>query len=165
MNALQTRLAGYRKANPANWRKALPAPYKPAFGGYGGIWQGLEDMPRHARPSDRAYYCDSWPAGLRYVGSAYDVSQAESSRRVDHTGWYTDSFCDGKLSGHVLQLPGKDRKCCYIPGVLHSDWDGVTIYPLDMYDNALDAACAADGHAERQAENEREYNAKWQAEQ
>jgi len=165
MNGIQKRLAAYRKKNTADWRKALPTRYKPAFGMYGGTWQKAEDMPRHASPCDRAYYCDNWPAGLRYVNSSYDVSRAERSRRVDHKGWYTDSFQDGTLSGHVLQLPGKDRKPRYIPGTAHSDWDGVTIYPLDTYDNAMDAACAADQYAERQAKSEREYNAKDQAEQ
>ena len=130
-----------------------------------GVWQRLEDMPRHANASDRAYYCDKWPDGLRYVNSAYDVSRAEHSRRVDHTGWYTDSFQDGTLSGHVLQLPGHDGKPIYIPGTAHSDWDGITLYPLNMFDDALECAQAADSYAEHAAESEREYQAKDQAKQ
>ncbi len=130
-----------------------------------GIWQRLDDMPRHASTSSRAYYCDNWPDGFRLVGSAYDVSRWEHSRRVDHTGWYTDSFQGETLSGHVLQLPGHDGRPVFVPGTAHSDWDGVTLYPLDMYDNALDCAQTADQYAEHGAEASREFYAKDQAEQ
>ncbi len=130
-----------------------------------GVWQRLEDMPRHASASSRAYFCDNWPDGFRYIGSAYDVCRAEHSRRVEHTGWYTDSFQDVTLAGHVLQLPARDGKPVFIPGTALSDWDGVTLYPLDMYDDALDCAQAADQYAEHDAEASREFYAKDQAEQ
>lgn len=138
------------------WQDAARRPWsKP----HGGSWQSLEHMPRSSAHS-RAYYCDAWPDGFRHVGTAYDVCRGEHSRRVEHTGWYTDSFQSGTLSGHVLQLPARDGKACYVPGTAHSEWDGVTLYPLDMYDDALDAASAADQYAEHAAESEREYQAR-----
>jgi hypothetical protein len=126
-----------------------------------GTWQSETDA---SRPDERAYYCDAWPKGWRLLGRADEVPKREGSRRVDHTGWYTDPHGDtGTLAGYVLQLPARGGKPQYLPGTAHTEYDGVTVYPLDRYDSPLDAAGAADHIAEREAESEREYNAAWQA--
>lgn len=145
-------------ARQSDWRAHRPSPRH-----YGGVWQDKERMGRFASADDRAYYCDNWPDGLRLVGRADEVGGRES-RRVDHSGWYTDStFQQETLSGYVLQLPARNGKPRYIPGLAHSDSEGVTLYPLQMLDDPLDAAARADHIAEREAETERGYNDAWQA--
>lgn len=158
------RLAKYRK-QAADWRAKYPdSEYgdwrkhaRNANGRrYGGVWQSVDDMGRYASASSRAYYCDEWPA-WRDLGDAHEVA------RLDHTGWYSDSFQDGLVIGRVLQLPSRGRSSCYVPGTYRTDCDGVTIYPLDSYDDARDCARAADGCAEHEAESAREYDAKERA--
>jgi hypothetical protein len=51
-----------------------------------------------------------------------------------------------------------------MPATYHTDWDGATIYN-EFYDCKSDAANAADGYAERESEDCREDDAKYQAEQ
>jgi hypothetical protein len=127
-----------------------------ARGNGGGVWQRPDDMPRHATPRDRAFYSDTWP--LQDMGPAHDVMR-HAGRRMDHTGWYTDPRGDGGLIvGHVLRLPGRG----YVPGAMDTDSDGVTCWPCEVYDTPEDAARAADSHAERIAEREREYREAWQ---
>lgn len=112
----------------------------------------------------RAYYADSFPSDWRTLGRADEVSRREGSRRVEASGWYTqpDDYSQ-TLAGYVLQIPARNGAPQYVPATSHSDWDGVTIYPGDRYDSALDAAGAADRYAEREAEKEREYQTAWQA--
>jgi hypothetical protein len=159
------RLAKYR-AKAAEWDAKFPGSTyadwrthaKSAFARrYGGAWQSRDDMGRYASQSSRAYYCDTWPE-WRDLGDASDVT------RLDHTGWYADNFQDGLVKGRVLQLPARNGMPRYVPGTYNTNCDGVTIYPLDIYDDATDCARAADGYAERQAEDEREYDAKERAE-
>jgi hypothetical protein len=124
---------------------------------YGGNWQRIEVMDKWSSPHDRAYYCDNFPSGWRDHGSAYEVCRREHSRRVDHQGWYTDDFQSDTLRGYVLQIPSRHGVPQYVPATKASGWDGVTLYPLDRYDDILDCAAAADHIAEKDAEREREY--------
>jgi hypothetical protein len=129
----------------------------PVGAAYGGQWQPLDSMPRYASRYDRAYYCDEWPLGWRVAGRADEVYDG---RAIDHKGWYTDDEGDGgTIAGYVIRLPHGHL----IPGTRHSEWDGVTIYPLASFDDANECARAADGYAERTAEHERDYNRAWQA--
>lgn len=133
-------------------------PHSPGYK-YGGNWQPLDSMkPRQSR----AYYCDEWPEGWRLVGRADEVERnAGYSRSIDHTGWYTrdDGDNGNTIAGYVLRLPhGR-----LIPGYRASGWDGVTLYPLDQYDDLMECARAADHYAERVAEDERDYNRAWDA--
>jgi hypothetical protein len=122
-----------------------------------GQWQALDTMPGRASPDSRAYYADAWPAGWRDFGDATDhIGRG-------HTGWYEDEFQDSLCRGRVLQLPGRDGKPVYVPGIYSTGSDGVTLYPLDRYDTAEDCARMADQYAERSAEVAREYNEAWQA--
>lgn len=128
---------------------------------YFGSWQQLDDMPRYAGRHDRAFYCDAWPDGWRLVGRADEVARAaDRPRSIDHTGWYTtDEGDDGTIAGYVLRLPhGR-----LIPGIAQTDCDGVTLYPIDSYSDAMECARAADGYAERAAERERDYQRAWRA--
>ena len=141
------------------------------LGSYGPRWQPAarrkgSRLARLVYPgnwSGRAYYCDTFEsAPFRYVGSFADIV----SSRNGHTGYYCDNeYGDarGTQRGHVLQLTGRDHKPCYIPATDNTQSYGVTLYPLDQYDTAADAARAADGYAERVAESEREYDYAWQA--
>jgi chromosome segregation ATPase len=56
-------------------------------------------------------------------------------------------------------LPARDGRPCYIAGTAHSEWSGVTLYPLQVTDEKLDAATWADRIAEIEAEKERDYRA------
>lgn len=89
--------------------------------------------------------------------------------RNSHTGWYTnnhgESFKDGTglCRGVVLSFdprPGFPNGW-HIAGY-NMDNNSCTYYP-DVYDSAEDAARAADSYAEKAAEDEREYQGKWEA--
>lgn len=120
-----------------------------------GNWASNHTGSSYAKP----YYCMSW-MGLREVGKAHELNQW-----IKHTGWFADSFQDGLIIGYVLQLPARENTPRYIPAYYSTDSDGVTIYPLDWYEDAEEAARAADRYAEIYAEECREYSAKDQAEQ
>jgi hypothetical protein len=141
------------RADVVKGTKRYPHTGKP----YAGQWQALERMPRHSNPSGRAYYADTWPTGWRDLGDAHDVVS------MRHEGWCADSFQDSLIIGRVLQLPARDGKPVYVPGTYSTGSDGVTLYPLDWYDDKADCARAADQYAERLAEIEREYSDAWQA--
>jgi hypothetical protein len=130
---------------------------------YGGSWQRLEDVPRYG--GSRAYYSDDWPDGWRNLGNVGEIrSDPYRGQPVDHNGWYTDDDCqDETIAGYVLQLPARKGKPVYVPGTAHSGCDGVTLYPLDQYDDIAECARAADRYAEIEAEHERDYNRAWRA--
>lgn len=134
---------------------------------YVGDWQCKEDMPRFSSPDGRAYYCDTWPTGFRYVGTASEAYRREHGcrSRTIFEGWYNDEFRSDLSVGHVLQLPARDGKPCYVIAVDETDSEGKTVWPLRMFDSMSDAALAADGAAERWAEINREENEKFQREQ
>jgi hypothetical protein len=159
------RLAKYR-AQAAEWDAKFPGSTyadwrthaKSAFARrYGGVWQSRDDMGRYASADSRAYYCDEWPE-WRDLGDAHKLA------RMDHTGWYADNYQNELVRGRVLQLPGRNHSSIYVPGTYRTECEGVTLYPLDIYDDSEDCARAADSYAEREAEDSREYDARWHAE-
>jgi hypothetical protein len=104
--------------------------------------------------------------GLRFVGYASDIV------RLDHTGWYVDNDQNETVKGVVFQLPGRDGKPLFVAG--YEDWnngraDSDGPVTLDFgnvsltHDGARDAARRADQIAQWIAEDEREYQAAWQA--
>lgn len=123
----------------------------------GGNW---EEWPRaDTRPDftwDRKYFCDNFD-NFRLVGDANELYQY-----IEHSGYYLDPiYCDGDLViGVVLQLPARKGKPCYIPAVRFTESDGVTVWPLDTYDNKEEAAQSADENARIYAEHEKEYRTK-----
>lgn len=108
---------------------------------------------------------------LNLEGDAHELT------RLDHTGWYTDHHCDDVLKGAVVAyrnprtLDSEDAETgnlshkVYLSATYCTGWDGATIYTRHSYETASDAAQAADRIAERMAEDEREYQAKSEAEQ
>lgn len=117
--------------------------------------------------------------GFRFVGDACDLI---GGRNVP-TGYYTDA--DGQYStlrAGVWQLPGKGRHARLVAG--YREYDGRTetnegsarldlstvyLVPMDSdgdltgADETRDAAIAADGMAESDAETERDYNLAYEA--
>jgi hypothetical protein len=125
---------------------------------FGGVWQKPETMPRFTSADRREFYCDNWPEGWRDLGDAHEVN-----RRMDNTGWYVSVHMDEVCRGRVLQIPARDGVPQYVPGTYNTECDGVTLYPLDRYEEPEEAARAADGYAERSAEVQREHNEAWNA--
>lgn len=98
-------------------------------------------------------------SGFRDVGAASDIVRSLPD------GYYTDEFQDGTYSGHVWQLPARSGEPQYIAGYAETDAGYVcldcTAGRLNVYAEKEDAARAADGLAESNAETEREYQYRW----
>jgi hypothetical protein len=114
--------------------------------------------------------------GARWVKDCNDVSS-----RIDHNGWYTNGWYTDSLEGEMLigvvlcfarhGAPDLDsngyepkEKAIYMAGTRHSDRDGVTL-DLSTTDDPITAARWADSMAERAAEECREEDEKYHAEQ
>lgn len=145
----------------SDWRNNVERPFKrqPAAGRWARDYTG----PKAGRP----YYIDSLEAtGWRMTGDASDVLRnAGAWRAADGCNWYADNYQYAVIKSAVLQLPSRAGVPVYIPATYCTDWDGATCYPLDRYDTPEDAARAAAGYAEKEAEESREYYAKDRAEQ
>jgi len=96
-------------------------------------------------------------AGLRFV------NYADGILRLNHTGWYTDSFQDETLRGAVWQLPGRNGKPVYVHGYEDSMNKGAAFICFDTTDEERDAALMADSMAENSAARAREDNEKEEA--
>ena len=125
---------------------------------------------------------DIGQAGLRFVAWADEICP----RSIAHKGWYADSYQETTYRGAVLQMPARDGCASYIAAYASSNdcavgrknWD-VKAFVLDLdghafigkrggcygeYEQATrDAALAADGFAERDAEDGRDYDEAWRA--
>ncbi|TPN04494.1 hypothetical protein [Mesorhizobium sp. B2-1-2] len=130
-----------------------------------------------------AFVQDIDGAGLRHVGNV--EAESHGGRNTwsnrDSCGWYSDNDQSETIFGVVYQLPGRDGKARFVAGYASAgDCDGAptldfgTIYSENMrgdfynesaqdLEAARDAARAADSMAQRAAEDEREYQAAWQA--
>ena len=102
---------------------------------------------------------DKWPGND--LGDAYEVT------RLDNTGWFSDNFQDGLVKGRVVSLrtPKGTR---FYPGIYYTNCEGVTVYMNDYFtgeDGAEEAARRADHYAEKDAEQCREDDAEYQADQ
>lgn len=96
---------------------------------------------------------------LRFVGYSDQLS------RINHNGWFADSYQDEIYRGAVWQLPARKGKEIYVFGYMDENNPGSAIIDFDYTDSENDAAIRADSMAEHDAENAREYEAKDQAEQ
>ena len=77
-----------------------------------------------------------------------------SGASIDHTGWWTDDYCDSKIRGIVVRLPhGR-----FLAGWSMGEGMASSLDP-DVYDDIIDAARAADSIAEAAADREREHQA------
>lgn len=116
-------------------------------------WAG--DPPHNATFSDCGGYANlpaSMVSGLRDAG--------ESER-----GFYADEYGDTVYRGRVWQLPARKGETQLIAGYLD---EGAEYLRLDatrnritLFDDKDDAMRAADHVAERDADNEREHNERW----
>jgi hypothetical protein len=74
-------------------------------------------------------------------------------RSIDHTGWFTNDFCDDKIRGIVMRLPhGRG----FLPGWSMGEHMASSL-EYDVYDDEVECAYAADQLAEYAAEAQREY--------
>ena len=141
-----------------DWRAHVARPFKrhPA-----GRWSA--DKP--ANHAGRAYYVDTLKAsGLRLAGDAAEILRRAGDWRAA-CDWYTDAHQIAILKSAVLQLPARDGAPRYIPATYCTDWDGATCYPLDWHDTKEAAAYAAARYTEEEAEQNRDFYARDQAEQ
>lgn len=76
--------------------------------------------------------------------------------RMDHRGWFSDEDCSKTLRAFVYDLPHGRFGC----GYADSD-SGERVYYLRVFDNVRDAASFADSEAQHYAEEEQEYNTRW----
>lgn len=151
------------------------------YGSGSAIWSGLGGSDGRTfsaygesrlrwieRPEDR---------GLRFVGLAHDAAPANyaySCPAVDHRGWYLDGEQFETVAGVVYQLPARDGRARYLAGYA-DPWNcdkagrGPACLSLEIIESAdcrgdesanmaalREAARAADGIAERFAEESRE---------
>lgn len=96
-------------------------------------------------------------------------------RMFDHSGWYADNYQDELIVAHVVRLR-TPRGTLYIPATRRTESDGTVHYLADAesvpkgateddHDRACrEAARSADHYAEKEAEECREWNAKYSAE-
>jgi hypothetical protein len=148
-------------AHYCDWRNNVSRPFKKAAPA--GRWSTQHD----SRDSSRPYYLDSLDAmGWRETGDAADILRAAGGwRSAEQCNWYADNEQNAVIKSAVLQLPARDGRARYIPATYCTDWDGATCHPLDWYDEKEDAARAAAGYAEAEAEESRDYYARDAAEQ
>lgn len=125
--------------------KAKPISYNPQF-----------DKPLHGGKHVR--WIENASKGLRRVGYVDEIIS------LNHTGWYTDEFGDSKMRGIVYQLPARNGKPVFAYG--YDDPNNLDCALLCFDNDAAtkeDAARMADRFAEKNAEEEREYQEAWQA--
>lgn len=120
---------------------------------------------------------DTAAAGFRFCGWSDEIARETGhGRSIEHTGWFSRAgdWSGDKLRGGVWQLPARDGSARYVPGYAEFEGKGETnpgsaalaLWEMERGergderdDSALwEAARAADGIAEAQAERERDYS-------
>lgn len=136
----KARLAILRKARPDNWRKARYATFKsPSY----ELDKGFNNNGK---------------TPVYYASKQYFTREKYASDlvRMDHIGWYCDSYGGEMARGIVVFLPhGK-----ILHGYELTD-SGERVYFLDLLDDRRGAARYADGEAELIAERMREDDQKY----
>ena len=96
-----------------------------------------------------------------------DAGTAESILNLRHSGYFADDYQDELYVGRVWQLPTRNGEPLYLAGYVERDSGYAMLCAsnsrLETFDDPKDAARAADGLAERNAECEREYSERWRA--
>ncbi len=146
---------------------------EPVFSWQGGAWErrerlkaaGLSPLPRPAisrgfNDKSPVIVFDSSCVALRYV-RRLEVAGRQCNT-WNHHGWYTDEDLSETIKPAVA-LMGKVHLYGYkeTGGMLCFYLDGPRQQGDTFDDCRRDAARWADSEAERAAENEREYNARW----
>lgn len=122
--------------------------------------------PEHVpeKPHDNRYRWVEYPKdGMRFTGKVHDIARREDWR-MDHTGYYVDSFQDETTCGLVFQLPARSGECMYVPAIQDPWTDGALCDFHSIAADLREAVRDADRMAERYADECREYYAKDAAE-
>jgi len=131
------------------WRKRLERMRKPVTGGYYG------SPPINGRSGTTFYLESDFMPDLRWKWCD------EAYSRIRHKGWFCDNYQEETIRGLVMRLPNNRG---FLAG--WSMGKGMSSYvDYDVFLDEVDAAQCADSMAENAAEREREYQAKWEAEQ
>ena len=96
---------------------------------------------------------------LRETGVAHEIIN------TNHTGYYCDSFYDEVFTPEVWQLPTRKGEQLFLAGYREPSGNillAATNHKLDTYDSKEDAARAADDFARYNAEEEREFDERYQ---
>ena len=121
----------------------------------------------------REIYADKRDTLGDYLG---DWESFDSWMARKATGFYTDSWCDDVIKGGVERIRSA-QGVFYVPVTYCTGWDGVTYYmsaaeivprgsDQEEHDKAIQEACwSAYNYAEREADQAREDDAKYQAEE
>lgn len=96
---------------------------------------------------------------LRFTGDAHKIIT------LRHTGWYADNDQNDLYIGQVYQLPARNGEEQYVPALRHSGYGTGTLFLGEITSEKGDAARWADQNAEKAAEESREFDAKYSAEQ
>ncbi len=152
--SIQTQAGKFFASKPTEYKAA--SDWNPTFKSESGrLVRFLED-------------CQSG-SSLRFVGFADTIDGSG----IDNQGWYCDNFQDEVFRAAIWQLPGRDGEAYYLAGYIEPWNDGGLIDVGSHYaasgDNCLEAMQAAardaDHMAMRFAEDSREADTKFQAEQ
>ena len=131
-----------------------------------GAYNPRLDKPYHGEGHVR-WVEDTTRAGLRWVGYA-DEAAKDIGWRLNHTGWYADSFQDRTYRGVIYRLPSRakaedDSTGRFVYGYEDPDnGRNAALLSFDACDNLRDAVKWADGFAERCAKEDREHDEAWQ---
>ena len=104
----------------------------------------------HPNSDGLSFYLESdFMPGLRWEW----CDEVSDVRSIDHTGWFTNEFCDDKIRGLVMRLPHERG---FLAGWSMGEHMASGV-EYTIYDDIVDAAHAADSLAEHMAEKQREY--------
>lgn len=162
-----TRFIGPVYPAPITWREARLE------------WPLNEVRPQALKPANKTCYSED--RTKLYIDNFEDMpgyindTDADKMARLDHTGWFADNFQDDTIRGVVIEFRNPQKfntehaehdktHIFYTIGTKHSTWDGVTVYPTEVFECAREAARRADSYAESEAEQCREDDAQFQAE-
>lgn len=137
-----------------DWRTARAWTFANGAAAYGVLSGGLIESDCGPLGPKRAIWYTHTGPQFRDEKFCDEVDGAN----IDHTGWFTRDDQSAKMRGLVARLShGR-----YLAGYYSSD-NGERVYLDRIYTDAEEAASDADSEAERVAEDEREYNERWQA--
>jgi hypothetical protein len=170
---LESRLASVKK-RAAEWSKRDPE---------GAYKSALNHQVKYKRKGwikyDSANFYNEAGDLTAYNLDGYDATPCNTirPRYFDYTGYYSDNFQHDVITPQVVTIKAGRRGVFICPAIAYSESDCAAIYfsrgqfaPADIncdaYESAtMDAARAADSIAERLAEQSRDDDAKFQAEQ
>jgi hypothetical protein len=130
---------------------------------------------RPAGPLLKGYPGTRGDNGVIYVASLTDEifwkTEGDADKHARNVNsWYTDQFQENAVTPAVVsirnpkELNSDGSHKVFFAATYYSEWDGATIYTRHSYDDAREAALAAESEAESEAERARDDAAKDTAE-